>query len=344
MQINNALMPNSIKNFLLKKIKINMKNKLLWKKFKIWTMLAVGIILFAVIIKQISLSEFINVFSSVKIKFFIASILLGVAATVFKTIRFEYFFPAPGRRLNLYGTFAFLRVAYYVLPFNSGEFVYLSVLKKSRFSPTIAETTPTWFFLRSTDVIALAVWFIIALNIGHLTDDLYGKLYSLRWIIMGISITLVIIIFSFPFWIPKISYKSSDNWFIQRLNLFRIGLTRTFGIKTFVRTFINAILIWSALIGSEVLAQLAFNTPLDLSQCFLASITVYCVSLLPINTPLSLGTGEAIWSGVMILAGVNAGLAISIALSIRVVSMTTVLIDGLIGFSILTLRSNGNKS
>ena len=315
------------------------------KRLKFWLMSLLGLSLFVILLSRISFSELENVFSRVNIGYFLLAVFLGISSTVFKTIRFANFFPpGPKRRIKLYGAFGFLRFIYYLLPFNSGEIVYLGVLKKYRFAPTISETAPTWIFLRVTDIIALTMWFIFTLSLSDMKGGLYGEMYSIRWLLIGISAILIIIILIFPLWIPKISFKIKNKWLKERLNLVQAGFKHSFGFHVFTRTILISLVIWTILISSQIFSQFAFNTPLNFSQAVLVSITIYCLSLLPINTPLNIGTDEAAWTGAMVLAGVDAKLAISIAISIRVIGMLILISDGLIGFSLFFIGRNSSKT
>jgi uncharacterized membrane protein YbhN (UPF0104 family) len=307
------------------------------KKARGWMVIAIGLGLFVFLITRVSLVEIVDVFTHVNIKYLLAACFVGLSATMIRALRYEYFFPASGRMLQLYGTFALMRVLYYILPFNSGELVNLGLLKKYRFSPSIAETSPIWFLIRVTDVIALTFFFSLALAFAPIKNDLYGGMRSFRWLIYGISIGLILLLLTLPFWIQKISFKISNKWGLQRLDAIKTGINKNYNPRAFIRTAGIAVIIWSFLITSYIFSQLAFNTPLNLSSCFLSSVTVYCLSLLPINTPLNIGTDEAAWTGVMVMAGINTGQAISIAFSLRVISMLVILTDGLIGTTILML-------
>jgi uncharacterized membrane protein YbhN (UPF0104 family) len=172
---------------------------------------------------------------------------------------------------------------------------------------------------------------------------LYGRMYSFKWIIISISIILLFLIFTLPLWIQKISFKFSNKWLNQRFISLKEGFTRTFGIKVLIRTIILAIIIWLVLICSQILSQFAFNTPLSFSNAALVSITIYCISLIPINTPLNIGTDEAAWTGAMVLAGITVDKAISIAVSIRIISMIILFTDGLFGLLILIARREYNQ-
>ena len=316
------------------------KIKLFWRKIRVWVMISFGITLLLILVNQISFRDFLRSISSVNPLFLVTAIIIGLTATILKTVRFGFFFPPQGRWLGLYGIFAILRVLYYLLPFNSGEIVYLSALKKYKFSPSITETAPTWFFLRVTDVIALSLWFLIVLFPVHFTGSLFGKMYSFRWMIIGIASLMLLIVLSLPFWIPRIKIGKTENWFSKKLKLFQSGFNRTFGIQTLIKTLFMSLTIWFSLIMFDTLALLAFNTPLTFLECFLASIGLYCISLLPINAPLNLGTDEAIWTGILMIAGVTSSQAISIALSIRFVSIFVLIAEAIIGSLLFSTLHN----
>lgn len=312
------------------------KVKLLWRKIRVWVMLTFSFSILLILISQISFHDFIKSISNVNQLVLIAAILVGLSSTMLKAARFGFFFPPSGRWLGLYGLFAVLRVFYYLLPFNTGEVVYLSALKKYNFSPSITETAPAWFFLRVTDIIALSFWFLIILFLVPFKGNLFGEMYSFRWIIIGIAVMMFLISFLIPFWVPKIKVKKTESWTSKKVSLLQTGFRRTFGIRTLTITLLMSVVIWFSLILFDTLALLAFNTPLSFLECFLASIGLYCISLLPINAPMNLGTDEAIWTGILIIAGINATQAISIALSIRFVSIILLLLEGLAGIVILS--------
>lgn len=320
------------------------KSKSLWGKLRIWITLIFGISLFLILISLISLKDLLFVFSNFNLGYFLAAFVVGISGTVIKTIRYGSFYPAPGRCLKLYGVFTLLRFIYYLLPFNAGEFVYLTVLKKYKFSPTITETIPTWVFIRMTDVIALTMWFVLTITFSHLSGNLFNEMYHLRWIFIGISLVFIAFMFSLPLWISKISLGKSSNWFSRKLDLLKAGFVRMLGVSVFFRTILISMIIWGALIGWHVLAQSAYNIPLELWQKILISITIYFLSLVPINTPLNIGTDEAAWTAALMMSGVVVNQAISIAISMRIISMLILMTDGLIGFSLLFLRRNSDST
>jgi uncharacterized membrane protein YbhN (UPF0104 family) len=325
-----------------KKDKDRDKSKSIWDKFKLWGAILLGITLFVILLSLISIEDLLRVLSNMNIWFFLAALVLGISSTIIKTIRFGSLFPPSGRWLKLYGIFTSLRFIYYLLPFNAGEVVYLNVLKKYKFFQTITEALPSWIFLRMTDVIALTLWLIIVVIFGDLSGELYESVQNWHSIIIGFSIGLILIIFSLPFIVSKISLEKSENWFFKKLMLLKAGLARTKGVWVFFRTIFISFVIWAALIGWHVLAQSAFNTPLAIWHKLFVSITIYLLSLIPINTPLNIGTDEAAWTGALLMSGLNLNESISIAVSMRVVSMLILFTDGLIGLTILSLKKNSD--
>lgn len=316
------------------------KNKAIINNVKMWFMLLFGISIIIYLITNISIAEFVNFFLKVNIVLFIIAIITGLTATVIRTLRFEYYFPSNGRILSLYGIFAIMRVFYYVLPFNTGEVVYLTVLKKYRFITSITETAPTWLFLRITDIIALSMWLIIVIFFIPFSGNLFSEFYPYRWFLILVLGLFLLTIVSLPLWIPKIKFSNNSKWITQKILTLQDGFKRTFGLFSLFRTLFLSILIWFVLILFDTLILVSFNTPLSFIECFLASIAIYCISLLPINAPLNLGTDEALWSGILILAGVSTSIAISISLSIRIVNIIILSIEGILGFSVTFAAKN----
>lgn len=157
--------------------------------------LAVGVGLFVVVASHISFSEFVGVLTGANLVYLCVAVLGGVAATVFRTIRYGYFFPPGERWLKLYGAFALMRLVNAALPFKSGEGIALGMLKKYRLSPSIAETTPVWVLLRVTDLAALSIWFTVGLSVISIDKGLYGMVDSVRWLLLFVFILVVFVTF-----------------------------------------------------------------------------------------------------------------------------------------------------
>lgn len=300
------------------------------RRIYVWIMLIFGISLFVILLKQVSINELVAVLSRADARYLFAALVAGFTATIFRTVRYAAFFPVPGRWLDLYGAFSLMRLLNFALPFRSGEVIFLKMLKKYRFSPSIAETAPAWLLMRVTDVAALTLWFTFALSVAS-----FNVFESARWVLVGISAGLIVIILGLPIWASRTRYNLSDSWVAQRLYAFQAGIGRIRGIPVFLRTLALAVLIWAAMLTLGSFAQLAFSTPLNIYECSLVSALVLVLSMLPIHAPLAIGTGEAAWVGVMAMMGVDVPLAIGLAISIRLVLVSIIFIDGLIGLCLL---------
>lgn len=305
-------------------------------------MLLIGTGLLTVLLRHVSLSQLAEVLSRADVRYLLTAFLVGLATTAFRTIRYGCFFPARGRWLELYGAFAFMRLLNFALPFRSGEMVFLGMLKKYRLSPSIAETAPVWLLLRATDVGILSVLCAFTLSVSSLPGTLDERLQWVPCVLMAACVMCFVLMFCLPIGTSGHSNVTSRGWLSQRLQKFRAGLSHIRSIRAFLRTLCLAALIWGAMVTVMTSAQLAFGTPLHFRDSCLLSVAVLIITLLPINAPLGIGTGEAAWAGLMIIFGVEAAEAIAIAISVRLVFISVIMTDGLIGVSLLLVRRSRN--
>lgn len=307
-----------------------------------WLMLVVGLGLLTVLLRHVSLKELTTVLSRADTRYLLTAFLAGLTATVFKAIRYACFFPVRGRWLELYSTFALMRLLNFVLPLRSGEVVFLGLLKKYRLSPSIAETAPVWLLLRVTDVVALSIWFAFAMGVASLPVRFDESVQWVGWVLIAVSTGALAAIVCLGIWGSRRTEGAPVSWLSQRFSAFRKGLERIHRLRAFLRTIALSMLIWGAMVMLATFAQIAFGTPLHFRNCYLVSVAVLAISLLPIHAPMGIGTGEAAWAGLMMMSGIDPGEAIAIAISIRLVSISVIMTDGLIGFSFQMVRRNRN--
>lgn len=298
-------------------------------------MLFIGASLFSVLFSHISINDLVTVLSRADGSYLSVAILAGFTVSVLRTIRYGRFFPARGRWINLYGAFALMRLLNSALPFRSGELVSLSILKKYRLSPNIAETVPVWILLRVTDVIIISTLFFLALATTSLTEGFHQKLQSVQSLLLGITGGLVAIMMCLLIFLSRLRTWVVGGRLLQWLSSFHVGVQRIRSVQLFLGTLALTALIWGALATLTIFAQLAFSTPLPIWSCFFASVTVFAIGLLPVHSPLGIGTGEAAWVGAMMLLDVGADEAITIAISVRLVTLSSLGIEGLIGYFLL---------
>jgi uncharacterized membrane protein YbhN (UPF0104 family) len=92
-----------------------------------------------------------------------------------------------------------------------------------------------------------------------------------------------------------------------------------------------SLLLWASLLLAMVASQFALNTPLTLSDAGVAAVIVLSASVLPIHAPLGIGTGDAVWAVVMTLFGVPGPQAVAMAVGIRLLTLTAIAIEALVG-------------
>lgn len=302
-----------------------------------WFIVILGIGLFLLILSKISLGELLEVIERANIRYLLVTVFVSPLITAIRTIRYGFFFPpAIGRWIGLYGAFAFMRLVNFTFPFRSGEIISLGLLKKNNFSPSIAETTPVWMLMRLTDLAALSMWLTVGLSITTLPGKLGEFLQWLRWILIIFSS----VCFTSLFCLPLISSRLKNifkvnTWIAQRISAFKEGFDQIKSINIFLRTLALASLIWGAMIILLTFVQLSFITPLYLFEACFLSILILVISLMPINAPLGIGTGEAAWTSLMLGFGISMTEAIAIAISVRLITIIMIICEGLIGFCLL---------
>lgn len=253
-----------------------------------------------------------------------------MTSTVVKALRFNCVFPSKGRQIDLYASFALIRVLNSIFPFKSGEIIGLDYLKQKNLSPNIAEAAPAWLCLRIADVLAIGVWFIVSY---HTTSLIAG--YGINpWGLsgaFGMVLASAMITAGLAFRAQnQQKWFRRDSWITGRLKAFSDGLAHIKKIRLHVRIVSWSLVIWALLIISTTYAQMAFGSSLSFKNCFFISVIALAVGVLPVHAPMGLGTEDTVWTGLMMLAGVEVNHAIAIALNIRLIILMLVLLDGII--------------
>ena len=311
-----------------------------WRTTRGWLMFLAGLALFALLLSQVSVAELVEVLSQAQPAYIVAAVMFGLAATVVRVVRFYHFFPAPGRWLELYAAFASVRAINYVLPFRSGELAALALLKKRGLAPSIAETSPVWLMLRAADVAALLVLLAGAVLVAGpvVIDD-----WRMAAAVLAAAAASVGGLAALPILARGLARRPSATkkagWIGARLADLRKGLARIDAPGAIGWTLVAAIAIWALNIASQVATLLAFAAPLRIAEGVLATVLVLGVNLLPIRTPLGLGTGDVAWTGVFVLLGMDIDAAVALALGMRLVQMLLIGLDGAIGLLLPLLRT-----
>lgn len=302
--------------------------------------LALGGILFsALIIRGFSADAFEARWDRLQLAPLLAAVLLGLLTTQLRAWRYQLLVPvASGRRLELYGAFASMRFLNFVFPFKSGELIFLALLKKMRLAPGVLEILPAWGIIRVMDVCILAL-----LSAGAAwINPVDSSFQSLRTLLPPTALTallgLVILL--------TVSDRLPDHLIPAKLrtalDAVRRGIQQVRRGSALAGCAVLSLLVWTAMGGIVALAHDAFGGPLSAADAFGVGILLLAFSMLPIHPPLGLGTADAALAGLLILAGLPEPEAIALALSIRILLVGIVCLDGLLGSALLILFQPSN--
>jgi uncharacterized membrane protein YbhN (UPF0104 family) len=312
------------------------------RSWRFWLVLGTGVGLFALMFTKTSLQELVAVLKQVDVRYFVLAWVMGVIANTVRAFRFSLFFSSRGRALSLYGVFSLSRLINAAMPFGSGELVTMAILKRRGLTRSIAELAPVWLLLRVTDIFALAAWFTLAASLSTLA----GTLHVFHWVILFGCAALLIGLYFFAQLASKEPKepqpRTTQSWLDSRLAAFRQGFVHLKNRRAHASAVGLGIVLWAALIGAAASTQLAIAAPLTFTQCLLAAVLVLAVSIVPIHTPMDIGTGEAAWAAVFFLLGMHLEGAITSAIALRIVLVVNMLIDGAVGFSLLAVTRSHN--
>lgn len=298
-----------------------------------------GVAILATLIWYASPSTIWATIRGANFQLILAAWTMSLLTTAVRTARFSIFVPIGDKLLRAYAVFSLSRFVNMSMPFRTGDIAMLAILKKARMTRTIAHLLPIWFLLRVSDALALAVWFC-----GAVIFSTLGREYLPVGVALIIGATCALFFMQHALvLVPDRLLSDKDNWVVNRLAAVIEGVRESEGVAKRIMASLGGLLIWGFLIGSAVLTQIAFDTPLSLEMAFLAAVFAAAFSIIPINAPLAVGTGEIIWVGAMMIAGLPLETAIPLAISIRVSTVSVLIIEGVLGGGILLGLSSSSR-
>lgn len=295
---------------------------------------AIGAGILASLLWQTSLSQWSEVLRRGRPGLIAGCFGLSLLTTLTRAARYRPFAPSPSRLTTIYGVFAVSRAVIYVLPFRTGELVMLSLLKKRRLSATIAQTLPAWFLLRICDIAAVAMLALLGVALAA-----EGRTLAVTCIALAAAAVVgLLLLTAAGGWWRRADTNRQPSWLSGRLAAVRRGLAELSDARRTLRTLAVSAIIWSLMAANATLVQLAFGSPLPLHSCIVVSISMLAIGVLPIHGPLGIGTQDASWAGLMVLAGMPLPESVALALCYRLVLDANVVVDFLLGTTLLRLR------
>ncbi|MGE4652198.1 MAG: lysylphosphatidylglycerol synthase domain-containing protein, partial [Myxococcota bacterium] len=163
-------------------------------------------------------------------------------------------------------------------------------------------------------------------------------------VLLGVGSMLLVLILLLARY-PKTGPQwSGSSWLSGRLKVMRAGLRHTVRPGMVIGSFLFALAVWGSMLACVTLFQLALGSPLSVDGCFRAAVAISVVSLLPVHAPMTIGTGEAAWTGIMVASGMAMEPAILMALGIRVLSLVLLSVDSGMGALLFGLRGGSGVS
>ena len=301
----------------------------LWPTF-VATALGAGIIIWMLTI--VGLTPLFAAFREANYIWLLVAIALGLAATVLRAKRFELFFPHHLGFPRIYGIFALARPLNVILPFRSGELLMLFLLKRYRAVPSVTESIPVWAVIKTSDVLALVALLAI---LFAFVSGIFEHYASYLWIGMGLAILACVLGVVAMWGVRSWSPADPNSRVGQLVRALQDGGMRLRSSRRLGACLILALAIATLLVGAQSLAQVAFVTELPFAGIVAVAVTGLVASLLPFHAPMGIGTGDLVWVGTMTVFGMPLEQGVAIALSMRVVVIITIVLDGIIGAAIL---------
>jgi ubiquinone/menaquinone biosynthesis C-methylase UbiE len=264
---------------------------------------------------------------------------LGWVVTGLRAARFSLFYPAPGRKTALYGSFAMMRFLSFVVPFRGGELIGLALLKKHKLIPTVQEVLPVWAVLRVADVCSLTLLLFVAAWVNPVDPryDVFRSWFPLA--VLGCTVVFA----GGAWWFLRRNLDTVTGRWGKFLRSLHEGTRRLHSMRRMSGCALYSLLLWAGMAAVIAGAESAFSGPLDFGEAFSIGCLLLGISLLPVHTPLGIGTVDASLASLLYLAGLETEQAIALALCMRLVLTGIVLLDGWMGGVLLAMAPDHGK-
>ncbi len=295
--------------------------------------LLAGVSVLGFMVWYVSPAKLFAVLAEGNLTLIVVACAVSLSSTLLRTYRYLVFFSAGQHFARAYSIFSLSRFLNLAFPFRTGDLAILAILKKNRLSPSIAETAPVWMVLKVADALAITIWFSVIVGMSALSER-YLAFGALA--VVGALGLMVVLQFA-PSLLAGQRRSPSTGWIGSRLGALLDGVEHMGGTLQKFQAIGLSLIIWGMLISTSVLMQTAFSTPLSIGETALATALVLAVSLLPVHTPLGIGTGEAIWVAVMVMIGMPLEEALPLALAIRLASLGVLFLEAMVGSTVYSL-------
>lgn len=326
------------------------------KTFKILISLIVTLILLAILISQIKISDILEVLKKIPLPFILLAFLVYLIFNIFRTLRFQLLLNKKISFRELMPIILLHGFFLNVLPARTGEFSYLYLLKK-RDIP-LRETVSTLLIARVFDGIALASLFILSVSLlGETVPPLISNIFVFISLLLGMGILFLIVILHYGN-LDEVKFKKTLHNFLNKTHIEKFNSVKWLLkkvselLKGFqdiqVKKKVSGLLFYSFgiwIFGYLVYVILmeAMGIHLSIWAVFTGATFVVFSSLLPIQGLAGFGTTEGVWALVFFALGVPKELAITSGFSFHIIRLIYSTILGFFSLLLIKFQNEGKR-
>ena len=316
------------------------------KSSKLILSLVVTVVLLAILISQIELSEVIRVISAIPPEYVILGFFLYLSFNLFRALRFRHLLDYKIGLGDLFPIVLVHTLSLNTLPARAGELAYPYMTKKRGIKT--GESIASLLMARFFDMMSLSVIFLLSVFfIGDVPPVILGLLYGIS-IIMFLLIMALAFIFYYGKNCIKVFRRVSGRLKLRRFSFFRWILKK---VREVVNGF-SVIRIRRKLLGTALFSAAIWLTAsvfywvllrgigVDLSIfAIIISITfVLFSSFLPVQGIAGFGTIEGAWTLAFMAFGIPKEVAIASGFSLHIIRLLYSAISGSLAYSVLKYR------
>ena len=304
----------------------------------------ITIVLVAILLSQISTEDVVKTILSIEPTYLVIGFILYLCTYFFRALRFHILLNNKISIKDLFLIMCVHNMANNILPARTGEISYVYLSKKLH-NISLGEGVATLMVARVFDFITISFLFFVAVMTSK---DLSDIITNAIWVIAGLLIIVVLMLFYFVYFGEKILYvcikiiqrlglgqKRGAQYLLRKTNETAQSFETMKSKRVVVWTGFVSILIWVSAYSMDYTLIYAFGIDLSVSKIMIIASFSALLPLLPFHGIGGFGTTEATLAVTMIAVGVSNNLAIVASFGLHIIGIGYVLILGIYGFHTL---------
>lgn len=318
-----------------------MPKALSWDKLKKLALaISISGVLVALLLRIIDPESIISTLSSIDPFWVIIGFSLYALSYFFRVLRFRVLLQHQIAVRELYPTVCMHNLINNILPFRTGEFSYVYLVKRLHGVPS-SEGVATLAIARIFDVISISMIFILGTLLFGDPPAIIVSIATIGAIVVTLSILILIAAAKFGEDFANSVDRFADSVRISQYGVVRFALkenraiVKGFYVVRSVKVAIGCLVFSLLLWGSSYLMTFAVLQGMDIDLGISAVVLGVSFSLiataLPINGIMSFGTHESMWAVGFMALGLSASEAITSGFSFHIVVIAYYTVLGVYG-------------